>query len=61
MGWAGALPGLTVALRDAGAAATAGWLLAASWGWLDDAAMQQSGPGTSGRILQANLPYTTFT
>ena len=35
-GWAGALPGLTAALRDAGAAATAGWLLAASWGWLDD-------------------------
>ncbi|MGE5131445.1 MAG: 2OG-Fe(II) oxygenase [Gemmatimonadota bacterium] len=35
-GWAGGLPGLTTALRDAGAAATAGWLLAASWGWLDD-------------------------
>ena len=35
-GWAGALPGLTAALRDAGAAAAAGWLLAASWGWLDD-------------------------
>ena len=35
-GWAGALPGLTAVLRDAGAAATAGWLLAASWGWLDD-------------------------
>jgi len=35
-GWAGALPGLTAALQDAGAAATAGWLLAASWGWLDD-------------------------
>jgi hypothetical protein len=35
-GWAGALPGLAAALRDAGAAATAGWLLAASWGWLDD-------------------------
>jgi len=35
-GWAGALPGLTAALRDAGAAVTAGWLLAASWGWLDD-------------------------
>jgi 2OG-Fe(II) oxygenase superfamily len=35
-GWAGALPGLTAALRDADAAATAGWLLAASWGWLDD-------------------------
>ena len=34
--WAGALPGLTAALRDAGAAATAGWLLAASWAWLDD-------------------------
>src|SRR6266702_4633946 len=33
--WAGALPGLTAALRDAGAAATAGWLLAAAWGWLD--------------------------
>ena len=33
-GWAGALPGLTAALRDAGAAAAAGWLLAASWGWL---------------------------
>jgi hypothetical protein len=31
-GWAGALPGLTAALRDARAAATAGWLLAASWG-----------------------------
>jgi hypothetical protein len=29
-GWAGALPGLTAALRDAGAAAAAGWLLAAS-------------------------------
>ena len=35
-GWAGVLPGLTVALRDAGATAAAGWLLAASWGWLDD-------------------------
>ncbi len=35
-GWAGALPGLTAALRDAGAPATAGWLLGASWGWLDD-------------------------
>ena len=35
-GWAGALPGLTAALRDAGATAAAGWLLAASWGWLDD-------------------------
>ena len=35
-GWVSALPGLTVALRDAGAAATAGWLLAASWAWLDD-------------------------
>jgi len=35
-GWAAALPGLTTALRDAGAAATAGWLLAASWRWLDD-------------------------
>ena len=35
-GWAGAVPGLTAALRDAGAAAAAGWLLAASWGWLDD-------------------------
>ena len=35
-GWAAALPGLTAALPDAGAAATAGWLLAASWGWLDD-------------------------
>ena len=34
-GWAGALPMLTAALRDVGAAATAGWLLAASWGWLD--------------------------
>jgi len=34
--WAGALPGLTAALRDAGAAVTAGWLLAASWDWLDD-------------------------
>ena len=34
--WAGALPGLTAALREVGAAATAGWLLAASWGWLDD-------------------------
>jgi len=35
-GWAGALPGLTAALRNVGAAATAGWLLAASWRWLDD-------------------------
>jgi hypothetical protein len=35
-GWAGALPRLAAALRDAGAAATAGWLLDASWGWLDD-------------------------
>ncbi|HET9081802.1 MAG TPA: hypothetical protein VFO01_14995 [Trebonia sp.] len=35
-GWAGALPALTAALRDAGVAAAAGWLLAASWGWLDD-------------------------
>jgi len=35
-GWAGALPRLTTALRDAGAAATGGWLLAASWRWLDD-------------------------
>jgi hypothetical protein len=35
-GWVGALPGLTAALREVGAAATAGWLLAASWGWLDD-------------------------
>jgi len=35
-GWAGALPRLTAALRGAGAAATAGWLLAASWGWLDE-------------------------
>jgi hypothetical protein len=35
-GWAGGLPGLVAALRDTGAAATAGWLLAASWGWLDD-------------------------
>jgi hypothetical protein len=35
-GWAGGLPGLTGALRDSGAAATAGWLLAASWGWLDE-------------------------
>jgi hypothetical protein len=34
-GWAGALPGLTAALRDAGAAPAAGWLLAASWRWLD--------------------------
>jgi hypothetical protein len=34
--WACTLPGLTAALRNAGAAATAGWLLAASWGWLDD-------------------------
>ena len=34
--WACGLPGLTSALRDAGAAAAAGWLLAASWGWLDD-------------------------
>jgi 2OG-Fe(II) oxygenase superfamily len=34
--WASALPGLTAALRDADAAATAGLLLAASWGWLDD-------------------------
>ena len=35
-GWAGGLPGLTRALRDSGAATTAGWLLAASWGWLDE-------------------------
>ena len=35
-GWAGALPRLTTALRDAGATASAGWLLAASWRWLDD-------------------------
>jgi 2OG-Fe(II) oxygenase superfamily len=35
-GWAGTLPALTAALRETGAAATAGWLLAASWGWLDD-------------------------
>ena len=35
-GWDAALPGLTAALRDAGAAATAGWLLAGFWGWLDD-------------------------
>jgi hypothetical protein len=34
-GWAGTLPGLAAALRDAFAAATAAWLLAASWGWLD--------------------------
>jgi hypothetical protein len=34
-GWAGALPGLTAALQDAGATSTAGWLLAAAWGWLD--------------------------
>lgn len=34
-GWAGALPGLIAALQDAGAVATAGWLLTASWGWLD--------------------------
>lgn len=35
-GWAGALPELAKALRDAGADATAGWLLAAAWGWLDE-------------------------
>jgi hypothetical protein len=35
-GWAGALPGLTAALRDAGAAPAAEWLLAASWDWMDD-------------------------
>ena len=35
-GWVGGLPELTRALRDAGADATAGWLLAASWGWLDE-------------------------
>jgi hypothetical protein len=35
-GRAGALPGLIAALRDADAAATAGWLLAASRSWLDD-------------------------
>jgi len=35
-GWAGVLPGLTAALRDVGAAATAGRLLAESWAWLDD-------------------------
>lgn len=33
-GWVGGLPGLTRALREAGAEATAGWLLAASWNWL---------------------------
>jgi hypothetical protein len=43
-GWAGALPGLTAALRDADAAATAGWLLAASWGWLDDDIRLRSTP-----------------
>ncbi len=35
-GWAGGLPELTRALRDAGADATAEWLLAASWGWLNE-------------------------
>jgi hypothetical protein len=35
-GWARALPGLTAALRDVGAAPAARWLLAASWRWLDD-------------------------
>jgi hypothetical protein len=35
-GWAGALPGLTAALRDAGTAPAAEWLLAASWDWMDD-------------------------
>lgn len=35
-GWASALPGLIAALRDAGAAATTGHLLTASWRWLDD-------------------------
>ena len=34
--WVGALPSLTTALREAGATAIAGWLLAASWRWLDD-------------------------
>jgi hypothetical protein len=34
--WAGGLPALTRALREAGADATAGSLLAASWRWLDD-------------------------
>ena len=32
--WVSALPGLTAALRDAGAEATAGRMLAASWRWL---------------------------
>lgn len=35
-GWVGGLPGLARALREAGAEATAGWLLAASWRWLSD-------------------------
>lgn len=35
-GWAAALPRLTASLRDVRAEATAGLLLAASWGWLDD-------------------------
>jgi len=34
-GWVGTLPGLAAALRDACAPATAAWLLAASWGWLE--------------------------
>ncbi|HUD36288.1 MAG TPA: 2OG-Fe(II) oxygenase [Streptosporangiaceae bacterium] len=34
--WAEALPVLAAALRDVGAVATAGWLLAAAWNWLDD-------------------------
>jgi hypothetical protein len=34
--WAGVLPELAEALRGAGAAATAEWLLASSWVWLDD-------------------------
>jgi hypothetical protein len=35
-GWACTLPKLTAALREADATAAAGWLLARSWGWLDD-------------------------
>jgi len=35
-GWAGALPELAAALQNAGGAAAAGWLLAASWDWLDE-------------------------
>jgi hypothetical protein len=35
-GWIAALPALTASLWNVDAAATAGWLNAASWGWLAD-------------------------